>query len=165
MQAIPSAPCDAAVPADGYTAVPPTAAADGQATTIGARQVLIVDSYADNRDMYCAWFASLGYGATPSATAAAALDMAGGHRFDAVIASVRLFPEDGFALCDALKGDRATADMPIIALTSSGGDHDRAIRDGRFAAVVMIPCAPDRLACVLAQVLQHKPVNAAHLAA
>jgi CheY-like chemotaxis protein len=164
MQAMSSAPCDAVVPAGGIGAAPPAATAE-RVTTERARQILIVDSYADNRDLYCAWFASLGYGVTPCATAAAALDIAGWHRFDAVITSVRLFPEDGFALCDALKGDPATADIPIMALTSAGSDHDRSIRDGRFAAVVMIPCAPDRLSCVLAQVLQHKAVNSSHLAA
>jgi CheY-like chemotaxis protein len=117
------------------------------------RHIVIVDSDVDNRDMYTEWFESLGERVTACATTATALEALAAEVPDAVIATIRLRHDDGFAMFEAMHDMPEAGAIPAIALTGCLADYRRAIDTGRFAAVVMIPCAPEDLSTVLANVL------------
>jgi CheY-like chemotaxis protein len=73
---------------------------------------------------------------------------------DALITCLRLPETSGFAVCDALHAVPRTGRMPVIALSTCLTDHERALRDGGFAAVLMKPCTPDVLLESLRHVLE-----------
>ena len=127
--------------------------------------IMVIDPYDDNRDLYADWFRFLGFRVTACSTAAEASETVFRDVPNAVIISVRLRGEDSLAFCDMLKNTPQTAGIPLIAISSATPDLERAVRDGRFAAVVMIPCSPDTLLNVLASVLTRKRREPAHVAA
>jgi CheY-like chemotaxis protein len=52
---------------------------------------------------------------------------------------------DGFGLCAAIRAVREASGVPIIAISTSPPDYERALLDDRFAAVTMKPCLPEDL--------------------
>jgi len=56
-----------------------------------------------------------------------ALDLATRHRPDLVVLDIMLPKRDGWAVCRRLREDSATADIPIVMLTSRGEEMDRVL--------------------------------------
>lgn len=118
------------------------------------RHIAIVDSYEDNRELYAAWFASCGARVSTYATAAEAGEAIGRDAPDAVVVAVHLHREDGVAFGEALAGMPTTAGIPLIALTTSLAEQERASHSRAFAAALMIPCACETLIALTARVLR-----------
>ena len=126
------------------------------------RHIAIVDSYEDNRELYAEWFAGCGVRLTTYATAAAPAEAISREAPDAVVIAVHLHREDGVAFGEALAGRPATSGIPLIALTTSLEDQQRASRSRAFAAAVMIPCTCEELVALTARVVRrcHRRVAA-----
>lgn len=118
------------------------------------RHIAVVDSYEDNRDLYAAWFAACGARVTTYATAADAVAATGRDVPDAVVVAVHLHGEDGFAFGETLARMPTTEGIPLIALTTSLADQERASRSRAFAAALMIPCTCETLIALTARVLR-----------
>jgi CheY-like chemotaxis protein len=74
---------------------------------------------------------------------------------DVVLVDVRADGSYGWMFVQALKRDRGTSDIPIVAVAADAGPatRDRARREG-CAAVCLMTCPPDLLASGLRAVLE-----------
>jgi len=109
--------------------------------------ILLVDPYADERDMYAESLRFAGFDVSVCATAAAVLAKTRTVPVLAVITRVRQSGDaNGIALTERLKNDGDTRSIPVIVITS----HIEAnIRTAAHAAgcdgFLMIPCLPEQL--------------------
>ena len=129
---------------------------------VGTAIALVVDQDADTRALFMEWLEVWGYKSFGASSAASALDLA--HSLaPAIIITGLGFPEeqDGCWLCQRLKEDLLTRDIPVVVITAwvMGGHLERARRAGANA-VLTKPCAPSALhseVCRLAAI-RHHPV-------
>jgi two-component system chemotaxis sensor kinase CheA len=84
------------------------------------RTLLLVDDSAFFRNMLSPVLKAAGYEVTAVSSAPEALALLKkGQRFDALVTDIDMPDMDGFALAEAVRGERATlGDIPIIALSS-----------------------------------------------
>ena len=136
-----------ATPARISVRIPTSPALDG-------RSIAVVESDDDNRELYEAWLTWSGARVTSYSRGVEALDEIDCNRPDAVIISVRLRGEDGFAVCEALTRRPNAAGIPLIALTTCMSDHERAVRAGMFSTVVMIPTTCETLLSLTSRALR-----------
>ncbi|WP_088319267.1 SpoIIE family protein phosphatase [Kineosporia sp. R_H_3] len=87
-----------------------------------APHVLVVDDNADMRD-YLVSLLSPTYDLTVAGDGLAALDRVRERRPDIVVSDVMMPGLDGFGLLQKLRGDDATADIPVILLSARAGDE------------------------------------------
>ncbi len=107
---------------------------------------MLVDADADSRDIYRESLNWAGFRVTALADAVTALSSVRRARPDLIVTALRLPGLDGFDMSALLHSDPRTAGIPLIALSTSVSDHERALHEGRFAAVLMKPCLPATLA-------------------
>ena len=105
-----------------------------------SHHVVVVDGHEDSRDMYIAYFTWAGVAVTAVSTGTEALRVAAVQAPDVVITCLRLPDTDGFGLRDALRAKPSAGRLPVIALSTCIRDHQRALRDCGYAAVLMKPC-------------------------
>lgn len=117
--------------------------------------VLLVDDYADAREMYGFDLGRRGYRVEEAADGHEALGKALTLLPDVILMDLSLPGIDGWELARVLKGDARTAAIPIIALTAHAlnGERARALAAGCDAFVTK-PCLPQTLATELSRVLQ-----------
>lgn len=114
-------------------------------------RVVLLEPDRDSQELYAEYFNWVrlrkwdGLHVTVVPSASAALRTMSCQMQDALITCLRLPGTSGFALCDALRAVRRTSHLPVLALSTCKADYERAVCDGRFAAVLMKPCAPDVL--------------------
>jgi signal transduction histidine kinase/DNA-binding response OmpR family regulator len=92
------------------------------ATAPDAPHVLVVDDNADMRE-YLVSLLSPAYDLAVAGDGVAALDRVRERRPDLVISDVMMPALDGFGLLQKLRGDEATADIPVILLSARAGDE------------------------------------------
>ena len=117
--------------------------------------VLLVDDYADAREMYAFYLARRGYRVEEAGDGHEALAKAVGLTPDIILMDLSLPGIDGWELARILKGDTRTVAIPIVALTAHAlnGEQERAL-DAGCDAFVTKPCLPQALAAELERVLQ-----------
>ncbi len=120
--------------------------------------VLLVDDYADAREMYGYYLARQGYRVEEAAEGHEALAKALTLLPDIILMDLSLPGIDGWELARMLKQDARTSAIPIIALTAHAlnGEEQRA-RGAGCDAFVTKPCLPQALAAELARVLEAAP--------
>ncbi|MEZ5292251.1 MAG: response regulator [Vicinamibacterales bacterium] len=79
--------------------------------------VLVVDDYAEAREMYVAWLEISGYRVAKASTAAEALALACAEPPDAILMDLSLPGVDGIEATRQLKAAPATAHVPVLAIT------------------------------------------------
>src|SRR5687768_11167902 len=79
--------------------------------------VLVVDDFADNRDMYARFLEFSGFRASQAANGQEALDKAFAERPDLVVMDLSLPGLDGWEATRRLKADARTKDVPVVAVT------------------------------------------------
>ncbi len=117
--------------------------------------VLLIDDYADAREMYGYYLVRQGYRVEEAADGHEALAKALTLLPDIILMDLSLPGIDGWELARMLKQDARTAAIPIIALTAHAlnGEEQRA-RGAGCDAFVTKPCLPQALAAEVARVLQ-----------
>lgn len=108
-----------------------------------SRRVLVVDDYADAREMLRIYFESQGYEVEEAVDGADALAKVRSFSPDVILMDVAMPVMDGVTASARLKGDRATAAIPIIAVT--GQTNDSASICPPCDEVLLKPVSPDRL--------------------
>ena len=108
-------------------------------------RLILVDPHEDSRELYAEYFEWLGIHVTAVPVAADALRVLWRDPADAIVTCLRLPDMDGFSLCDALRAMPHTRRTPVIAVSTCLTDHERALCDMRFAAVLMKPFFPQTL--------------------
>lgn len=117
--------------------------------------VLIVEDYADAREMYAAYLKLSGFRVAEAASGEEALARAVELLPDAIVMDLALPGIDGWEATRRLKGDARTARIPIIALSGHTlPRHLNAAREAGCDVVLVKPCLPDALVAEIRRVLE-----------
>jgi two-component system cell cycle response regulator DivK len=115
---------------------------------VGAKAplILIVDDFADNREMYTQFLEFSGFSVAEAQNGHEALDKAFTLRPDLIVMDLSLPGLDGWEATRRLKADDRTRAIPIIALTGHAlAGHSKGAIDAGCDAFITKPCLPERL--------------------
>jgi two-component system, cell cycle response regulator DivK len=119
--------------------------------------ILVVDDYADNREMYSAYLQFHGLDVVEAANGAEALERAFEHPPDLVVMDLSLPGVDGWQATRTLKSDVRTKHIPVIAVTGHAlaGAPEHAAEAGcdRFLTK---PCLPEDLLHEIQRMLESR---------
>jgi CheY-like chemotaxis protein len=108
-------------------------------------QVLVVDDDADTRELYHIMLEGVGYRVESAGNVRAASELAARTTPHVVLTDWRLPDGDGFAVCDALRGRRASRNVPIIAVSGLSMPAEMAAEAHTrgFTSIIVKPASPD----------------------
>jgi CheY-like chemotaxis protein len=120
-------------------------------------RVLLVDDYADAREMYTEYLEYSGFSVVQASNGMEALQKAVESHPDIVLMDLSLPVMDGWEATRRLKADERTAHIPVVALTGHAlaGISEGAMRAGCDAFVTK-PCLPEDLVTEVRKVLDHR---------
>ncbi|MBF5043853.1 MULTISPECIES: response regulator [Myxococcaceae] len=108
--------------------------------------VLVVDDYADAREMYAEYLEFSGFRVAEAKNGAEALDKAFALTPDVILMDLSLPVMDGWEATRRLKADERTRAIPVVALTGHAlSGHSNGAREAGCDAFVTKPCLPDAL--------------------
>lgn len=111
-----------------------------------AMLVLIVDDFADNREMYGQFLEFSGFRVAEAQNGHEALEKAFALRPDLIVMDLSLPGLDGWEATRRLKADDRTRATPVIALTGHAlAGHSKGAMDAGCDAFITKPCLPERL--------------------
>jgi two-component system, cell cycle response regulator DivK len=112
--------------------------------------VLVVDDFADNRELYATTLAAAGYEVEEAENGQEALDSIARRRPGVVVMDLTMPVLDGWEATKRIKADAATSAIIVIAVTGHATKLglDRAKESGADA-VVAKPCLPQDLLALL----------------
>ncbi|HQX81475.1 MAG TPA: response regulator transcription factor [Vicinamibacterales bacterium] len=126
-------------------------------------RILVVEDSQDIADLIAHYLQGAGYTTTVAANGSDRLKLARATTPDAIILDLMLPGMDGLHICQALRGEPATAAIPIIMLTARGEESDR-VRGLEFGAddYVTKPFSPKELVARVGALLRRiqRPVAA-----
>jgi CheY-like chemotaxis protein len=110
-------------------------------------RILLVDDFADARDMYTTYLEYEGFDVITAATAAEALALAEAEQPHLILMDAGLPGMTGWEAITVLKGNPATRGIPVLMLTGHvlQESQDRAAEAGADGFIPK-PCLPDELA-------------------
>lgn len=116
--------------------------------------MLVVDDYADAREMYSEYLQFSGFDVVQAANGMEALERAVADHPDIILMDLSLPVMDGWEATRRLKADDRTANIPVVALTGHAlaGISEGALRAGCDAFVTK-PCLPEDLVREIRKVL------------
>ncbi len=119
--------------------------------------VLVVDDFADNRDMYARFLEFSGFRAAQAANGQEALEKAFAERPDLVVMDLSLPGLDGWEATRRLKADARTKDVPVVAVTGHAleGSRQSAEKAG-CDGYIPKPCLPIDLVTEIKRVLENR---------
>lgn len=117
-------------------------------------RVLLVDDYADAREMYAEFLEFSGFHVTQAVNGIEALERALENPVDIILMDLSLPVMDGWEATRRLKADPRTADIPVVALTGHAlsGISERARKAGCDSFVTK-PCLPEDLVTEIRKIL------------
>ena len=108
--------------------------------------ILVVDDEPDTLELLVALLESANYSVESADNGKACLEMVKARRPDLIVLDIMMPGMDGLEVCDHLRFDPATREIPIIFLTAKGDDYTRTIASILDAyAFIEKPFLPDRL--------------------
>jgi len=111
-----------------------------------ARTILVVDGDDDTREQYRQSFALAGWDVVEASDGREALTKALIRPPTLVVTETRLRFVDGYALCEILRRDRTTADVPILVVTAESRPvHIERARNAGADGVLIKPTTPEQL--------------------
>ncbi len=123
--------------------------------------VLVVDDFADNREMYSEYLSFSGYDVIEAKNGKEALEAAQSRMPDIIIMDLSLPVMDGWEATRRLKADEKTRRIPVVALTGHAlAGHSKGARDAGCDSVLAKPCLPDQLVAEIKRMLDPKPAPA-----
>jgi two-component system, cell cycle response regulator DivK len=108
--------------------------------------VLLVEDYADCREMYAAYLALAGFRVLKARDGTEALKLAMSSPPDLVLMDLGLPGMDGIETARRLKSHPSTREVPVIALTAQSITEPDRLRTAGFASLLTKPCLPEDLA-------------------
>jgi CheY-like chemotaxis protein len=108
--------------------------------------VLLVDDFADNREMYADYLTFVGYRVVQASDGHEALQKAHDHLPAAIVMDLSLPVLDGWEATRRLKAHPATKHIPIVVLTGHAlTGTERSVRAAGADDYLTKPCLPDTL--------------------
>jgi CheY-like chemotaxis protein len=116
--------------------------------------ILVVDDYADAREMYSEYLEFSGFRTAQAKNGAEALEQAFELTPDVILMDLSLPVMDGWEATRRLKKDPRTRAIPVVALTGHALEgHSESARDAGCDAFLAKPCLPDELVEHVKQIL------------
>jgi DNA-binding NarL/FixJ family response regulator len=127
--------------------------------------VLIVDDEARDRQLLAAILRSGGHEVLEAHAGELAPRLARERQPDLIIAEIMMPTMDGYELVRELRGDEATAHIPVVFYTASYVvDEVRELAmAGGISDVLVKPCAPEEVLRVVDEALSHPPTSVSPL--
>jgi two-component system cell cycle response regulator DivK len=123
-----------------------------------AATILLVDDFADNRQMYAEFLTYSGFTVIEAADGAEAIAKAIECRPDVVIMDLSLPVIDGWEATRRLKSDPRTSRIPVIALTGHTLEgYLRSAREAGCDRLLAKPSLPDELLAAVKEILASAP--------
>lgn len=122
---------------------------------VSPKLVLLVDSHEDSRAIYTTILEHYGFAVVSAPHAHAALELARARRPDLIVFEFAPPRARGLDAFRALRNDKATASVPMLALCTAPGETDRELltREG-VVGYLAKPCPPLELLAVARRVLE-----------
>jgi CheY-like chemotaxis protein len=109
--------------------------------------VLVVDDYADVREMYADYLKFEGFRVKTAATGPEALAAARAERPDLILMDVTMPGMDGFTATERIKEDPALGSIPVLILTAHVfAEYEEKAKRAGCNGFIRKPCLPDELA-------------------
>jgi CheY-like chemotaxis protein len=107
------------------------------------QRLLLVEDNEDNRTIYCTLLRHLGYQVIEAQDGVQAVQLARSEHPDLILMDISIPEMDGWEATRILRGDPATRDIPIVALTAHAleDDRERAAEVG-FSSYLAKPIEP-----------------------
>ena len=119
---------------------------DGRSAAPKSPLILVVDDFADNREMYTQFLEFSGFRVAEAQNGNEALEKAFDLRPDLIVMDLSLPGLDGWEATRRLKADDRTRGIPVIALTGHAlAGHSKGAMDAGCDAFITKPCLPERL--------------------
>ena len=116
--------------------------------------VLVVDDFADNREMYSEYLTYSGYDVIEAKNGKEALEAAQARAPDIIIMDLSLPVMDGWEATRRLKADDRTRRIPVVALTGHAlAGHSQGAREAGCDSFLAKPCLPDQLVAEIKRML------------
>lgn len=117
--------------------------------------VLVVDDFADNREMYSEYLAFSGYEVIEAQNGREAVEAAQSRMPDIIIMDLSLPVMDGWEATRRLKADERTRKIPVVALTGHAlAGHSKGAREAGCDSFLAKPCLPDQLVAEIKRMLE-----------
>jgi two-component system, cell cycle response regulator DivK len=117
--------------------------------------VLVVDDFADNREMYSEYLSFSGYEVIEAKNGREAIDAAHARLPDIIIMDLSLPVMDGWEATRLLKADDRTRRIPVVALTGHAlAGHSTGAREAGCDSFLTKPCLPDQLVAEIRRMLE-----------
>jgi len=108
--------------------------------------VLVVDDFADNREMYSEYLSFSGYEVIEARNGKEAIEAAQERLPDIIIMDLSLPVMDGWEATRRLKADDRTRGIPVVALTGHAlAGHSKGAKEAGCDSFLAKPCLPDQL--------------------
>jgi CheY-like chemotaxis protein len=122
---------------------------------MSAARVLIVEDFADSRDMYVEFLTANGFDVSAAEDGLAALESIQGSQPDVVVLDVALPKLDGLSVLRRLRADRRYASLPVLTLSASlGVDYQRIAMAAGATEALEKPCLPEELLAAVQKALK-----------
>lgn len=120
--------------------------------------VLVVDDYADSREMCAEYLGVCGFRVEQAADGAEALSKVASAIPDVILMDLSLPDMDGTEVTRLIKADVRTSGIQIIALTGHGssGEHADRARQAGCVSFLVKPCHPDAMVDEIRRILAAK---------
>ena len=116
--------------------------------------VLVVDDFADNREMYCEYLSFSGYDTVEAKNGKEAVETASARLPDIIIMDLSLPVMDGWEATRRLKADERTRGIPVVALTGHAlAGHSKGAKEAGCDSFLVKPCLPDQLVAEIKRML------------
>jgi two-component system, cell cycle response regulator DivK len=117
--------------------------------------VLVVDDFADNREMYSEYLSFSGYEVIEAKNGSEAIDAAHARLPDIIIMDLSLPVMDGWEATRRLKADDRTRKIPVVALTGHAlAGHSKGAREAGCDSFLAKPCLPHQLVAEIRRMLE-----------
>lgn len=118
-------------------------------------RVLIVEDFADSREMYVEFLAANGFDVSAAEDGLAALRSIEGSTPDVVVLDIALPKMDGLSVLRQLRADQRYASLPVLTLSASlGVDYQRIAMDAGATDALEKPCLPEELLAAVQKALK-----------
>lgn len=124
---------------------------------VASRRALVVDDIPANRIIAQTMLEQLGWLVQTASDGREALDSLAGTHFDLVLLDISMPGMSGIEVCQNIRANAETGDLPVIAYTAHAHIEDRRnfIASG-FDEVLIKPVKLDMLASVVASVIRYR---------
>jgi CheY-like chemotaxis protein len=117
--------------------------------------VLVVDDFADNREMYSEYLSFSGYDVIQARNGKEAVETAQNRLPDIIIMDLSLPVMDGWEATRRLKADERTKKIPVVALTGHAlAGHSKGAREAGCDSFLSKPCLPEQLVAEIKRMLE-----------